>query len=730
MLNDVRGFCGRSALWFACALMAAGAPFAHAQDADPPGRVARVNVIEGQASVQLAGDNDWTSDVINRPLTTGDKVWVDNSSRAEMHIGSTGVRMGAQTGVELLNVDDRGIQLRLSAGSMNIRVRSLQSDESVEVDTPNVSVALLRAGEYRLDVDDNGDLTSVSVINGAADVTSPQQNYRLDPRDRGEFRGGDPVDGQVSDLSGPDALDLWAEQRDAREDRAVSAQYVSREVPGYSDLDDYGSWSDDATYGPIWAPRVAYGWAPYHSGHWVWISPWGWTWVDDAPWGFAPFHYGRWVNIDNRWCWSPGRHGHGPRPVYAPALVAWVGGGSVSVGISIGGGRGGVGWFPLGYNEIYRPAYRVSNNYVRNVNVTNTYITNTTVINNTTIINNPRYANQRVPGAVAAVSHDTFVSARPVGRNLVHVDQRMIAGAASSTSSIAIAPTERSHVREPRDSFQNARAAAPAAAIFARPTVSRRDPPPRPASFEVQRQAVIANGARPVPVQALPRAQAAAPVRIVRPDASRQDGRQDVRQDGRQSPAFNAAPPRNDRPAEAVRPIDRYAHPVQPAPVMRPAPDRPAPVVQPDRPQPIERSAPNERRSDRPAIEDFRVRQQPQQQQQPQQPSQQQERGDQQRQLQQQRDQQAQQQRAEAQQRSEVQQQRAEMQQRAEAQQREQRAQQPRAEAQPREQRAQPQPIPAPRAQPQPQPQPRPQEQPRAEPPQPRGRGERGDRGN
>ncbi|MFO1296524.1 MAG: DUF6600 domain-containing protein [Rubrivivax sp.] len=78
-------------------------------------------------------------------------------------------------------------------------------------------------------------------------------------------------------------------------------------------------------YGAIWYPStVTAGWAPYRYGRWAWVRPWGWTWVDEAPWGFAPFHYGRWVHWHGRWCWAPG--GYVQRPVYAPALVAWVGG--------------------------------------------------------------------------------------------------------------------------------------------------------------------------------------------------------------------------------------------------------------------------------------------------------------------------------------------------------------------------------------------------------------------
>ena len=143
-------------------------------------------------------------------------------------------------------------------------------------------------------------------------------------------------------LDAPDGLDQWASDRDRREDRSVTPRYVSREVIGYEDLDDYGTWEVVSDYGPVWRPNVAIGWSPYRHGHWVWITPWGWTWIDDAPWGFAPFHYGRWVHLHGNWCWTPG-----PRvamPYYAPALVGWVGG--FSVGVSLGAPP--VAWFPLG----------------------------------------------------------------------------------------------------------------------------------------------------------------------------------------------------------------------------------------------------------------------------------------------------------------------------------------------------------------------------------------------
>src|SRR5262249_33574476 len=144
-----------------------------------------------------------------------------------------------------------------------------------------------------------------------------------------------------------------------------------------------------------------------------------------------PFHYGRWAFIQSSWCWVPG-----PvvvRPVYSPALVAFVGGSGFSVGVSFGGG-GGVGWFPLAPGEVFVPWYRTSPRYVQNVNVTNTRVNVTqvtNVYNNVTVnkVTNVTYVNQRNVRAVTVVNRDTFVNARSVHNNVVRVDERQLASA-------------------------------------------------------------------------------------------------------------------------------------------------------------------------------------------------------------------------------------------------------------------------------------------------------------
>ena len=404
---------------------AQGGPGEDQGDQDPPSRVARMNYTQGSVSFQPGGEGDWVTAVPNRPLTTGDNLWTDQGSRAEMHVGSTAIRLAQETSVTLLDLDDRTTQLRLSAGTVILRVRHLDEGDLVEVDTPNLAFNLQHPGEYRVDVDSNGDVTNVSVFSGRGEVTGGGYSYTVVAGQSARFSGADQLNYDIAQLPRADDFDNWAVERDHREDGAESANYVSQEMTGYEDLDDYGRWQYVGGYGTVWVPSgVASDWAPYRNGHWAYIDPWGWTWVEDEPWGFAPFHYGRWAYAGNRWCWVPGPVA--VRPVYAPALVAFVGG----VGISIGGGPG-VGWFPLAPGEVYVPYYRGSRRYVERVNVTNTVVnvTRVTTIYNQRNVTNITYVNQRVNNGVTLVSRDTFVNARPVARNLGRFDARQLENA-------------------------------------------------------------------------------------------------------------------------------------------------------------------------------------------------------------------------------------------------------------------------------------------------------------
>ena len=64
---------------------------------DPPGRAGRLNYINGPVSFQPAGVTDWVDATINRPLTTGDHIWVGEGGQAEIHVGSTALRLNSNT---------------------------------------------------------------------------------------------------------------------------------------------------------------------------------------------------------------------------------------------------------------------------------------------------------------------------------------------------------------------------------------------------------------------------------------------------------------------------------------------------------------------------------------------------------------------------------------------------------------------------------------------------------
>ena len=452
-------------------------PQAQAPAQDPPGRVARLSYSVGSVSFQPGGEGDWVQAVANRPLTTGDNLWADKDSRAELQTGSTSIRMDSETSITFLDIDDRTTQLKLSQGSIIVRVRHLDDEDHFEIDTPNLAFQIQRTGEYRLDVNADGTETDARVWSGRGEATGGGNSYVVVANQLARFTGTDQLNHEIDQIPNRDDFDNFAFQRDDRDDHSESSNYISPEMTGASDLDEYGHWRYVADYGPVWTPMaVAPGWAPYRYGHWVWVAPWGWTWVEDEPWGFAPFHYGRWAFVESSWCWVPG-----PvyvRPVYAPALVAFVGGGGFSVGVGIGAG---VAWFPLAPREVFVPWYRTSPGYVNNVNVTNTRVNvtqvtnvyNTTIINNnTTNVNRITYANQHVNNAMTAVSHETFVNARPVQANLAKVNPREMENA-PVVRNIAAQPVRQSVMGAGRPET-----ARPPASVTNRQVVATRQPPP------------------------------------------------------------------------------------------------------------------------------------------------------------------------------------------------------------------------------------------------------------
>ncbi len=455
-------FAGKSCLTMLlglAGLLSFVAPQARAdEEKDPPTRVARISYVDGSVSLQPGGQGDWGSAARNRPMTIGDKLWVDKDSRAELQAGPAAIHLGSMTALSFLNLDQGITQMRLAEGSINFRVSELRQGDLYEVDAPNLAFTVKQAGAFRIDVDENGDSARVTVIRGEGEVTAGGKTYEVHSGERAEFNGTDNIQYSIDRAPGPDGLDRWAAERDLKEDRSASAKYVSRDMVGYDDLDDYGDWRDEPEYGHVWYPReVAVGWAPYSYGYWNWVGPWGWTWVDYSPWGFAPFHYGRWNYFAGGWGWCPGPF-FGP-PVYGPAFVGFFGGG-FGFGAGFGFG-GGIGWFPLGFGEPFFPWFGCRREFITQINVRNTFIRNTNVFN--TNIRNVNFVNSHNVNAVTVANRNTFMNGQAINRGATHLTAASLRGA-QVTNSVGIKPTQhsalgsvniRSHVATPPAAVQN-----------------------------------------------------------------------------------------------------------------------------------------------------------------------------------------------------------------------------------------------------------------------------------
>ncbi len=480
---------------------------ARADEADPPGRVARLSYVEGAVSLEPAGMQEWTAAERNRPLTTGDRLWTDQQSVVELDLGDAVLRLGGMTGFAFLNLDDRFAQIQLSAGILLLRVLDTSSGQSYEIDTPQLAVQLNQPGAYRIEVDESGNTTLVKVSEGEAVALGSGESIPIDAQRAMVFTGsasGTTLSYGAASLGPPDDLDTWSATRDRQEEESPSRQYVADDTPGTYELDDNGRWQSTPEYGYVWTPAVVVAnWVPYRFGHWGWIPPWGWTWVDDAPWGYATFHYGRWVSLRGSWCWVPGPRPL--RPVYAPALVAWTHGPGFA---GPGAAAPNVGWFPLGPHEVYAPANRVSDAYLRNVNTANTTITSTSYITDVyqNRVTSVRYVNSTA-AAISAVPQSVFTSAQRVTGHTLPVTAGTLAGMTVEAAAPPVAPQRLSVL----GAGTAPKVARPPPALANRAVIAHAPPPRAPASFEKQLAAIQTNGGRPLARSDLARLQPGTP---------------------------------------------------------------------------------------------------------------------------------------------------------------------------------------------------------------------------
>lgn len=404
MLSRILQLLIMMALWFA---FGAGA----AVVVDPPARVGRLAHAEGSVTVHNATLGQWEEAVVNWPLTSGDSLATGADGRAELRVGSTALRLDHDTEVRIERLDDQAFVVWLEHGSVALRLRSDDAADRVAIDTRDGRVLADEPGRYRVDYAHA--TTMVAAEHGRIAFVADDMRIDVAPREQATIWRAGATYYRVGAVPHDDFA-AWVLARDGRDDALGAPRHVSPEMTGAEDLAAYGEWREAGGHGPVWYPHhVPVGWAPYRDGRWVWVEPWGWTWLDEAPWGFAPFHYGRWANIGSRWAWVPGAYT--ARPVYAPALVMWIGSPGWSIRFSFGHAPA-IGWFPLGPRDVFVPRFHASPRFVHKVNVA--HVTNVTEVVRT--VRDPqraRFAFRDHRDAVTVVPLDTLVHGRRIARS-------------------------------------------------------------------------------------------------------------------------------------------------------------------------------------------------------------------------------------------------------------------------------------------------------------------------
>jgi hypothetical protein len=293
------------------ALAASG--LARGEAPDPPERIAQLSYVEGELTYQAA-DEVASSALPDRPLAPGDRLATASDGRAELTLGTAAIRLDERSALEIIDLDADLVRVELAAGTASLYLRELLDGETIEIVTPNATLAFLAPGEYRVDVPDDG-VTDLAVRAGAVDVMTAGGPIRVADGQRVRLEGSQALASLVTPRPA-DAFDDWVLEREVQvADAEPPPGAPTEEAYAEETLDDYGEWTDDPGYGRVWMPSYAYGgYNPYGYGYWHQVG-FSYTWIDPMPWSAYTFHHGRWAYLDhhNRWCWVPERRRHRDR---------------------------------------------------------------------------------------------------------------------------------------------------------------------------------------------------------------------------------------------------------------------------------------------------------------------------------------------------------------------------------------------------------------------------------
>ena len=234
-----------------------------------------IHRLEGEALIQVEGNDEWASAAINFPLQKGDRIWTTQGAMVQInHFGGSSIHLREQTLVEIVDFLKPGnqdhLRLALSMGKLYADISGdATSRLTVDVDTPNLSVRAEPATTLQVESIEQENSTHVTVIKGEALVQTEGSSSRLEAGRTMIAKGNDSIEnGPMASIETPDSLAETPSPPPPDYSENNNREYVPEPLQRYTyELDAYGYWTYVNDYGRVWVPTaVPAGWAPFHHG--------------------------------------------------------------------------------------------------------------------------------------------------------------------------------------------------------------------------------------------------------------------------------------------------------------------------------------------------------------------------------------------------------------------------------------------------------------------------------
>ena len=295
---------------------------------------ARITLLSGQVDMRSNGKAASHGAQMNAPVAAHNIISTRPRAQTEIQIGSTVVRLDAESELEISQIDAKHVSLNLHYGSAFFNVQDSSIVPQFEVRTTQGRLSLLEPGQVRVDAGTQPDATAIRLFSGSARFAGADGNQiNLQSGTQVALRGRDVSTtplmqdefddwnlGASGGRSGPSGITAAPRYDTRGETRYEPVTQAPRETITYYSEPAYIS---DQYPGQIVYNNVR---TEYYPG-----------------WGYAPLYLGAWLWLNNAWYWDRGWGGHYYHPGYRPGYSNHATGGSWTHGSSHTGSVPGTG---------------------------------------------------------------------------------------------------------------------------------------------------------------------------------------------------------------------------------------------------------------------------------------------------------------------------------------------------------------------------------------------------